>query len=144
MITRRAFIKQAGLITTTSHAGMPGRKNFKMPNSRPLSINVNVVLDGSGAGTVSKGPTGYQETWSSITVSVHCSSNVNEATCRIYVGGTPSPQSFADGTTFGSTGDSSTNMPLVIPTGQSVWAVWSGGDAGATAYLNITGTDNVA
>jgi hypothetical protein len=117
-------------------------------STMPLSVNTSVPLTGTdpgtGTGTASIRPTGFGEVWQNITVSVHCSTNVSEATCRIYVGGAASSQFFADGTTWGSTGDSSDNMPPTVPGGQSVFAQWTGGDVGATAYLVITGTRQVA
>jgi hypothetical protein len=115
-----------------------------MASQRPLTQTVSVVLDASGNGTASDGPTGFGETWTGICVAVHAATDVSEATCRVYVGTSASPNFFADGTTWGSTGDSSDNMPSTVPVGYQVFAVWSGGDAGTTAYLNITGTDNVA
>lgn len=113
-------------------------------NQIPLSMSTTTILDDTGSGTASLGPTGFGVTWSQITVSVHCATNVSEATCRVYAGPQATPNYFADGTTWGSTGDSSDNMPPVLPVGQAIWAVWSGGDAGTTAYLTITGTQTVA
>jgi hypothetical protein len=114
-----------------------------MARTQPLYVTKQVILDSNGNGQVSAGPTGFQETWTDITVSVKCLTNVNEAICSIYVGQSSTPQFFADGTTWGSTGDSSTNMPSPIVTGQQVFADWTGGDAGSTAYMRISGTDNV-
>jgi hypothetical protein len=114
-----------------------------MASTAALSQSVSVELAGGG-GTVSAGPTGFGEVWQNVTVAVHCATNVSEATCRIYVGGGPSAQYFADGTTWGSTGDSSNNMPPTIVGGQNIYAVWSGGDDTTTAYLTVTGTRTVA
>ena len=115
-----------------------------MSKTMPLQVNTSVVLDGTGSGTAELAPTGFGEVWQNITVAVHCATNVNEAQCKIYVGGGASAQFFSDGTTWGSSGDSSDNMPPTIPVGQSVFAVWSGADAGTTGYLVITGTRQVA
>lgn len=115
-----------------------------MGNTAPLNTMEQVTLDSNGDGQVSAGPTGFGETWTNVQASVHCATNTTEATCKVYAGAAASPQFFADGTTWGSTGDSSTNLPPVITGGQQVFAVWSGGDASTTAYLTLTGTRNVA
>jgi len=109
----------------------------------PLDVTVQVTLDGSGGGQTQTGPTGQGEIWNNLTVHVNCSTNVNEAQCLVYVGSGP-PQGFADGTTWGSTGDSSDTLPSQVSVGQFVSAVWSGGDAGTTGFLRVTGTRLVA
>ena len=97
-----------------------------------------------GGGSCFIGPTGQGEIWNAgFTVSVHCSSNNLEATCKVYCGDSISPANFTDGTTWGSTGDSTTNTPEVR-TGQYVFAVWSGADSQSTGYLNVNGTRTVA
>lgn len=108
-----------------------------------LSVKAYVTLDGSGNGTASIGPLSPGERWSDLTVSVSVATNVAEATCRIYAGAAATPGYFADGTTWGSTGDSTTNAGIVC-VGGNVWAVWSGGDAGAKATMTISGTRTVA
>lgn len=96
-----------------------------------------------GAATVSVGPTAQGEIWQAgFTVAVHCSTSDLEAMCRIYCGGGVSPAYFIGGTTWGSTGDSTTNTPQ-MQVGQQVYAVWTGGDPGAEAYLSITGMRSV-
>jgi hypothetical protein len=79
-----------------------------------------------------------------MTAAVHCATNNSEATCRVYAGAAASPNYFADGTTWGSTGDSSDNLPPTLSVGSQVFAVWSGGDPGTTAYLTLTGIRQVA
>lgn len=109
----------------------------------PIDTFAMVQLDGNGNGTANIGPTSQGEVWEAgYTVSVHASTNVSEATCRIYCGADNSARYFADGTTWGSTGDSSTNTAQ-LSTGQQVFAVWSGGDPGATAYLTVKGIRTV-
>lgn len=109
----------------------------------PLSAKAYVTLDGSGNGTASTGPLSPGEVWSGLTASVSVATNTAEATCRIYAGAAATPGYFADGTTWGSTGDSTTNLPAVRVGGQ-VFAVWEGGDHGAKATLTVTGTRTVA
>lgn len=107
-----------------------------------LSATASVTLDGSGDGTAAVGPRSFRESWSGVVAAVKASSNVKEATCRIYAGADSSQANFADGTTWGSTGDSSSNIPDIKSGGQ-VFAVWSGGDAGARATITVTGTRTV-
>ena len=102
------------------------------------------VLDGTGAGTVKLGPVGPLEVWWPSVASVSVSTNVKEAQCRIYIGDSAVPANFIDGTLSGSTGDSTDRVSgAQVRRGWFVWAVWSGGDAGAVATLNITGTKTV-
>lgn len=99
-----------------------------------------VTLDGSGNGTAKTGPIGNSEVWTPSSVSVQCSSNTLEANCALYVGPSPTPPYFKDLTVDGSTGDSTGKCNVPVPYGWFVWAVWTGGDAGATAYVNVDGT----
>lgn len=106
----------------------------------PLDEHATVTLDGSGNGTASTGPFGGGEVWIPSSVSVQCSSNTLESTCIVYAGPSATPPYFRDLTVDGSTGDATDRCNLPVPKGWQVWAVWSGGDAGATGYLNVTGT----
>jgi hypothetical protein len=106
-----------------------------------LPGSVTVVLNGSGNGTAKIGPVGARETWYAAVASVSVSTNVKEAACRIYVGDQPIASNFADGTLSGSTGDATGRVSAApITLGRYVWAVWTGGDAGAVATLSVTGT----
>lgn len=109
-----------------------------------LSQSDQVVLDDTGAGTASIGPTGAGETWQVSSVGVHCSSNQNEATCQVFAGSGASDKYFADATTWGSTGDSTDSVSAPLAVGSEIFAVWSGGDPGATAFVTVTGTRTVA
>lgn len=111
--------------------------------TQPLSRSVSVILNGSGAGTASIGPTITNEVWTVSVASVSVSSNVNEAVCKTYAGASATAVSFVDGTTWGSTGDSTSNFSGPVYTGQQVSAVWTGGDAGAIATLVVTGSRRV-
>ena len=104
----------------------------------------SVKLDASGNGTVKVGPIGHRETWFPETASASASSAVLEAACRIYVGPSPTASYFRDGTLSGSTGDSTDRVSgTTVSLPWSVWAVWSGGDVGAIATLNVSGTKTV-
>lgn len=111
---------------------------------RQLRLNAKAytVLDGDGNGTASTGPESYQEQWSGLTAAVRVATNASEATCSVYAGAAATPGYFRGATTWGSTGDSTTNLSTV-QIGGSVFAVWTGGDPGATATLTVTGTRTV-
>lgn len=113
--------------------------------SRTIALNVTAscTLDSEGNGTVQIGPNGTNEVWAPATASVNASSNNSEATCKIYAGNYLGQGAFIDGTTWGSTGDSTSNFSAKVYTGQFVWAQWTGGDPGATATLVITGNRQV-
>lgn len=117
--------------------------------TRPLNRSVAVTLNGAGVGQAQIGPTLPGEIWqvggpaAPLTAAVSASSNTNEATAKIYAGGGVSGATFVDGTTWGSTGDSTSKFANPVYAGQQVFAVWTGGDPGAIATLVITGTRQV-
>lgn len=114
-----------------------------------LSQSASAILDGSGGATVKLGPIAAREWWQPQVVSVRTNQApdaiTSEAACRIFCGSDTSPQNYSCGTLSGSTGDSSDNVTgQEIYVGQYVWAVWTGGDPGAQAWLNISGTKNLS
>lgn len=108
-----------------------------------LPGTATVVLDGSGNGTAKVGPIGAREIWFPASASVSVATNRAEAACRIYVGDSPIPGNFRDGTLSGSTGDSTDRASGPIPLGSWVWAVWTGGDPGSVATLNVAGNKTI-
>jgi len=106
--------------------------------------SVTVALNGSGGGTVKIGPVGAAEVWQAEVASISVSTATAEAQCRIYVGDQPTANNFVDGTLSGSTGDSTDRVSArPIRLGDYIWAVWSGGDPGSVATLNVTGTRGI-
>jgi hypothetical protein len=105
-----------------------------------LSYSISVTLDGSGNGTVQLGPSSPGEQWQLTIASVSVATHVAEAQCNIYLGGSVQQTTFADGTFSGSSGDSTNNVTYPLNPGQSIFAVWTGGDAGAKATLVLQGT----
>lgn len=115
------------------------------PVTVPLSESAPVTLDGSGNGTASLGPSSHGETWTPATVSVQVSGPVtNEAQCVIYLGHTPTQDNFLDSTFSGSSGDSTDKASYPFRLGWKVWAVWTGGDPGKVAYLNVIGSRDIS
>ena len=111
--------------------------------SLPLNVKAYATLNGSGNGTASIGPLSPGEQWTGVTAHVSVATNTDEATCQVYSGAAATPGYFGDATTWGSTGDSTSNLND-IRVGGNVFAVWTGGDAGAKATLAVTGTRTVA
>lgn len=111
--------------------------------TQPLSRAVSVQLDGTGYGIASTGPNITSEVWSPSNAAVSVSSNANEATAKIYAGSVMAANTFVDGTTWGSTGDNTSNFSVSVYPGQQIFAEWTSGDPGATATLVITGTRQV-
>lgn len=114
-----------------------------MLRTLPLSEYASVVLDSTGSGTASIGPTASNEVWNVGTVAVRCDTNVNEAVANVYAGGGVSPRYFVGATYAGSTGDSTDSVTAPVSVGSEVFGVWSGGDAGTTAHLTVFGTRQV-
>lgn len=110
----------------------------------PLNQAAEIELDSNGDGTASLGPTSSGEIWNVTSVGVHCETNTQEATCRVYAGSGPSPKYFVDATTWGSTGDSTDSVTAPLAVGSQVFAVWSGGDANTTGHVTVNGTRQVA
>lgn len=108
-----------------------------------LYETVSITLSASGGGTAKIGPLSAREVWHPTQVSVMCSSAVNEAVCRIYVGDAADQRNFRDGTFSGSSGDSSDNVAVQVKSGHYVFAVWTGGDARATATMTVIGTREI-
>lgn len=108
-----------------------------------LNESDSVTLDASGNGTLRMVPYAGSLTWWPETVSVKASTNTAEAACRIYVGPAASDQWYVDGTLSGSTGDSTGRVAgrPVDTHGNSLWAVWEGGDPGAAATMTVAGTE---
>lgn len=98
-------------------------------------IPVTTVLDGSGNGTVTFQPNGSSARISNLFVKV--STSVLQATCTIYKG------QVADGNAINYTNSGSTGAPaggaIDLTDGETVYVVWRGGDAGATATATFTG-----
>jgi hypothetical protein len=111
-----------------------------MPGQPLAGKFVQVTLDGSGNGQAFLGPSRVREHWQLAGVSVKVATSVKEATCDVYLGTAASPTQFLSHTDFGSSGRTCALGGLDIQPGQSIIAVWEGGDANATATLVFNGT----
>lgn len=116
------------------------------PAQLQLNESDSVTLDGSGNGTLQMRPLGSREHWLPNLASVSASTNTSEAQCKIYIGPSATAQYFVDGTLSGSTGDSTDRVSGydISRTQQPyIWAVWAGGDPGATGTMVISGTKEI-
>jgi hypothetical protein len=111
------------------------------PVAQPLNTSGSVTLDPSGAGTVELGPQAA-ETWqlSSAGITVPAASLSQPPTCQVYIGSSPTPGNFVDGTYTGQLNNTGKVAGAVIFPGQAIFAVFSGGTAGTIATLSIYGT----
>ena len=105
-----------------------------------FNYSASVVLDGSGNGSVRLAPTASK--WEVDSISVKCSTAVNEAQARVYKNNVGDMFIADSGTYAGSTGDTS-DTKHYIEDGQSLYVVWTGGDAGATATAIVAGWQSV-
>lgn len=104
-----------------------------------ISPQNHVTLDGSGGGQISIGPP-QGTVWQINLASVSTTSTSNAAACTLYRGSTSGPIEKVDNTALGNS-DSTTRVAAVpFYAGQVLWAVWTGGDAGATAILQVYGS----
>lgn len=114
-----------------------------------LNQSAAVTLNAQGAGTARLGPVNQRETWQLTVVSVKTNQApgtiVNEAQCKIFAGPDTSDPNYVGGTLSGSTGDSTANVTgRSLDCGEYVFAVWTGGDAGAQGRVNVTGAKQLA
>lgn len=114
-----------------------------MPDT-DLNEYTTATLDGTGSATVQLGPLTAYETWLPSTAAVSVSTNTQEAQCQVYLGDQPIQANFIANTLSGSTGDTTGLPGNPLKTGQYVWAVWTGGDAGSIATLKVIGTRRLA
>jgi hypothetical protein len=113
--------------------------------SRQLVLNASasVTLDVNGNGQAQLGPTLPGTSWQVGTIAVQVTTNVNEAQCNVYVGIQPIAGSLIGATSTGSTGDSDDLGGQNVWPGQSIIAVWEGGDAGSVATISVFGQQTV-
>lgn len=108
-----------------------------------LKESVDVQLDVFGNGIARLGPTSHGETWHPENASVKVSSAILEAICNVYVGHEVIAANIADATFTGSSGNATGKVKQDLWLGNYIWAVWTGGDANATATLTVRGTKDV-
>lgn len=108
----------------------------------PVSFSdaASVVLDANGNGTVSLGPKIQGQKWNLSVAAIRTSTANKIPQCSLYMGGPPDPSNMIDGTYSGDLNSSSRVDAFPLFPGQKLYAVWTGGDPGATATLSVVGT----
>lgn len=110
-------------------------------SSYSLNTSASVTLDSNGNGTVQLTvPIGV--TWNLTVAAVSTSTAVLNPTCSIYMGPTPTPDNLIDATYTGNQDATGKVAGFPLTKGQSIWAVWTGGDVGAVATLSLFGSVN--
>lgn len=104
-------------------------------NAVPFDVDGSVILDANGRGSIRLAPQG--EKWQVTRTRVDCSTRVNESEARWYLRQI-APRNIIDGTSSGSTGDTSDTVAY-LEDGQAMFIEWTGGDAGATAVVTVSG-----
>lgn len=102
-----------------------------------------VILDSNGNGTAKVGPTGHGQVWHPQIVSVSTSTATKSPTCKLYAGHAATQQYFVDGTYTGEQNSTDAISGIDLWLGNYVFAVWTGGDAGAQGTVTVTGTKDV-
>lgn len=97
----------------------------------PFRDVFTVVLDGSGTGTIEVRPSIGE--WLIEQVAVRTSSNVNEPEFSAFINGA------WVGGTFSGSRDSDTSFNQRLNAQERFNGIWTGGDAGATGELTLTG-----
>jgi hypothetical protein len=101
-----------------------------------LDVAVQVVLSGAGAGTAQAGPQSGQR-WQVTRVNVSTFKQV-PSTCQVFAGPQAQAQWALDSTITANS--DATNRPATLYPGNYIFAAWTGGQAGDTAVLRVTGT----
>lgn len=111
----------------------------------PLNATATITLDGSGNGTAKVGPTGRGVTWHPEVASLMMTGAVPTglATGSVYAGTSATAENFIDATYSPSNDATDKVSGSEIIIGRFVWAVWSAGNANATATLKVTGTQEI-
>jgi hypothetical protein len=106
--------------------------------SYPVDLTVKVTLDGSGNGTAQIGPNSGKWALGLISVSTLASAP-KVASCTIYAGSASTATCLIDQTynAFGNSTNKAAGKDIYQ--GQNVFAVFTGGNAGDTASLRVTG-----
>lgn len=112
-----------------------------MPTTSQLPpTSKSVVLNASGTGTVTIGPTYYGEQWHVTNLVVTVSSATLRPMAKVYLG--PAVASNQQDSTFSGDNDSSDTVYDLFAS-QVLTIVWTGGDVGATATATVAGQKTV-
>ena len=108
--------------------------------SLPLNENVQIAMNASGNATLTIGPQNVYQVWQISGISVSTSTANSVASCSVYQGSGPNGQ-FLGGTYNAS--QNSGSFGITLYPGQTICAVFTGGDPGSVATMAVIGTVNV-
>jgi hypothetical protein len=108
----------------------------------PLDESRQITLDGSGNGAVTIGPTYSYQTWTPSQINVQVTSNLSEPVFKYYRGASIGNTNYLGGTYTGSNDQSVVSGQILQP-GEVFLCVWTGGDPGAVASVNLNGTKDI-
>jgi hypothetical protein len=101
------------------------------------------VVNGAGVATVKVGPQGLGTTWYPAAANISTSTGAADtSTCAVYIGA-QAQQNLQGGQSYAGGGDTVALSVISMQPGDLLIAVWSGAVPGATAVLNVTGTQDV-
>ncbi len=103
-----------------------------------IAPQVSVKLDGSGNGQCSLTPPSGTM-WQLSLASVSTTSTGNAPKAFLYLGNSNGPLTLVDSTFLGNSASSGKVAGAPFFHGSYLWAVWTGGDAGALATLQVYG-----
>jgi hypothetical protein len=111
----------------------------------PLDEFVSVTLDVTGSGTARLGPAAHGVAWNPTVASIKMTGAVPTglATVTVFAGDDTSAGNFVDSTYDVNNAATDAIAGNVLRLGSYVFAVWAGGNAGATATLSVTGTKDI-
>lgn len=105
----------------------------------PVSPQATVTLNASGNGQVSLTPPSGTR-WDLQLAAVSTTGTIKLPQCFLYLGNSNGPLTLIDSTNLGNSASSGKVRGAPVHAGTYIWAVWSGGDAGALATLQLYGT----
>jgi hypothetical protein len=136
-------------------AWRPGWRGTGMQPIRRLPVNLyqvpvtgvpltggqgQAVVSSGGAASVTVGPQGLGNVWYPAQVTVSTTSGVNDtSTCLVYLGSQGVPVTLLGTVYPGGAGTLGLAVPSMSP-GQYLIAIWSGGNPGDVAAVNVIGT----
>lgn len=113
-----------------------------MSQTLPLDESTQIVLDASGNGAVTIGPSYSYQIWKPTQINVLVSSNQKEPVFKYYRGSSIGLTNYLGGTYTGSNDQSDISGQILQP-GEVFLCVWTGGDPGALASVGLNGTKEI-
>lgn len=136
-----AAVANAGLAVMMVQAGGTPGVGVQFFSDMTQANPGSVISNGLGSAIASVGPGMVREHWQPGSAFVGATTNVNEASCNLYMGSNVQSGTLLAHTSKASSG-STAPLSGDMPTGYRIWAVWTGGDAGplVQATLRVTGS----